>query len=80
MCEETDYKRMKHVKIIFLLLTWFTNTHTLKQAKKCKMAESGIFQVFFGHNFRIFQNFEKRVFACSSVIPGASFDVQHDYI
>ena len=33
------------------------------------------FLMFFGNNFHIFQYFAKRTFACSSVIPGASFDV-----
>ena len=51
-----------------------------KLVRKCQTAEKWIFTRFFGHNSDIFQNFEKRIFAWSPVILGASFDVEHDYI
>ena len=45
-----------------------------KISKKGEMAESGIFQGFLAITSAFF-NFANRIFACSSVIPGASFGV-----
>ena len=46
-----------------------------KNSKNGKMSKSEIFRRFFGHNSDIFQYFAKHIFAWSSVLKGASFDV-----
>ena len=51
-----------------------------KTSKNGKMAKSGIFQRFSGHNSHIFNILENGFFAWSLVIKDATFDIQYRYI